>query len=586
MLAQQPALKVLRGFTWPEFYPPPHETQLRFVLKGAEAVPQAEGRYLIKQVALEKFQTSGVREFLIETPECVFNSETREVNSTATLRVQFEDPRFTMEGEGFLWRQTNASLVVSNRVRTSLRGGWQAAKPGSPATTTLPLELGDTEIRSGRFEFDQKSSLAVYRHHVQVTSSNLSLACGTLTFTLPKTGTNALENLTAEESVAIDFGGKRATGTKAVYAPRDGVMRLTGPATWQAEGREGRGNELCLDNAAQSLQVKGDARLRLPVNNSGFIPEQARGSQMPGATNGLVTITSEQYELQTNRASFTGGVKVVEQIGGQERASLDCGRLSVALGASNQVQQLVAEQRVVIVAGNRRLAGERAAYDGANGVLEITGQPTWQDGQYSGQGQLLTANLSRNEFAVKGNAGIVLPRTQRGSLLDALAMKPGMGPPLTAKTNVATTPRLTRVFCDEYQFRPEALSFRGHVRVDDAQMQLTSGALDVKLSPGGTNVISLVAEQDVVMHLVESSNQTSQVTCARAVYTGTNDVLELTGQPAVQQWLASGTNTFSAEAILLDRKTGSISTRGIARGSLTPTDRQTNALTLPFDKKP
>jgi lipopolysaccharide export system protein LptA len=300
----------------------------------------------------------------------------------------------------------------------------------------------------------------------------------------------------------------------------------------------------------------------------------------------VVEITSERYELQTNRASFTGPVRVTERIADQELASLTCGTLLATLGASNQMQSLVAERDVVIAETSRRLTGARAAYDRGRGVLELSGNPTWQDGGYSGRGDVLLANLTRTVLTVRGNASVVLPRTQTGSLLGALAAKPGTTNALAARTNVPSAPQLTRVFCDEYEFSPELLTFRGKVRVDDAQMQLTSGALDVRLSPSGTNVLSLVADRNVVMNLLEASNQVTRATCARVVYTGTNDVLELSGQPAVQRCTPEATNTFTAEAILLNRKTGSISALGSSRGSVQmPLDGKTNAVALPFDPK-
>ena len=581
--AQQPSLGVtLSKFNVPVYYEPPNQTQLHWLLKGAQAIPQTNGTIFVEQATLEEFQTTGPREMLIETPDCLFSYATREASSTRPLKMLLQQGQFALEGEGFLWRQTNSLLVVSNRVRTTISGGWFESKTAGEARAAVP-PLGDVQILADQFIYDGRTTQGVYRGSVRVTGTNLSLASEALTFRLPASGGGAVDQLVAEQHVTIDYGELHAASDHAVFSPGDGLMRLTGQARWQAQGREGRADELVLDITSMVLQANGGASLKLPVSGTGFLPQKAGDSQKVAPADRIVNITSARYEVQADRASFSGGVEVIERAGELTQTRLTCTSLVATLGGSNQVQQLVAEQRVVIEQGERRLTGERARYDGASGVAEFTGQPAWRDGARAGRGDVLLVDLPRSQFTVRGSASLSLPHADSGRLLNALVVKPAGTTPAPLKAGDAAGAPPTQITSDEYELSPEAVVFRGHVRVKDAQMQLTSDTLNIELSPGGTNVVGIIADRNVLVSLIETNGKVTTATCARAVYTATNEVLELTGQPSVQRPDGS---FFTAPVVLLNRATGTISGLGKARIVWLPPGHETNAPTLFFDPKP
>jgi lipopolysaccharide export system protein LptA len=565
---------VLTNFQWPDYYDPPHERQLRWLLKSAEARVDAADRYLVQRMTLEKFQETGAREMLMESPECRFDDVRREASSPGPLKMELQGGRFTLEGEGFLWQHTNMLLVVSNRVRTDIHGGWMASPGAAPA-------LGDARVLADQFIYAQQTTQALYRGHVRVTGTNLALGCGQLSFALPSTSGGAVDKLVADQDVTIAFNDLHASGDHAVYAPASGSMQLTGQAAWQAQGREGRSDALWLDSAAMSLRARGGAMLKLPVTGAGFIP-QPTNAAAPSveSTNRFITITSERYELQTNRVSFGGGVEAVERADDVVRSRLACDSLFATFGPSNQVQDLVAERGVVIEQGDRRLTGARATFDAASGAAELTGEPQWRDGGRSGAGRVLRANLRENRLAVLGDASLNLPRDEADRLFGALTGGPTNRPAQLARTNAAATP--ARVTSDEYTVAPEEVAFRGRVRLDDAQMQLTTDALTLKLAPGGTNVVSVAVEQNVVMSLVGTNGQATRVTCAQAVYTATNSLLQLTGAPAMQHIADGVTNTCTAPVIWYDPATGNLSAPQGLRGRIVEPPR-TNAPASLFD---
>lgn len=126
---QQPALGRVKDFSVPEYYDPPHQDQVRSLLTGAEAQPQGRGKFLITELKLETFRQNGEREITVTAPECVYDSGPGSASSAGRLLVQTGDNRFSIEGEGFLWRQTNSSLIISNRVHTVIRPEPKKSKP-------------------------------------------------------------------------------------------------------------------------------------------------------------------------------------------------------------------------------------------------------------------------------------------------------------------------------------------------------------------------------------------------------------------------------------------------------------------------
>lgn len=107
-------------FTSVEYFEPPHQQQMKSRLSGAEAQPLAGGLLLIKQLKLETFNPDGKPEMIVTAPECVYDTFNRVANSPGHLEVQAGDGKFRVEGDGFLWRQNDSFLNISNHVRTAI----------------------------------------------------------------------------------------------------------------------------------------------------------------------------------------------------------------------------------------------------------------------------------------------------------------------------------------------------------------------------------------------------------------------------------------------------------------------------------
>jgi hypothetical protein len=121
--AQKNGIQQANNFVSTEYYGPTNQQQVKSILSGAEALPQPGGLLLIKQLKLEMFNPAGKLEWVVNAPECVYDMLKGVANSPGHLEVRSGDGKFRVEGEGFLWRQSDSFLTISNHVRTVVENG-------------------------------------------------------------------------------------------------------------------------------------------------------------------------------------------------------------------------------------------------------------------------------------------------------------------------------------------------------------------------------------------------------------------------------------------------------------------------------
>jgi hypothetical protein len=116
--AQQSTVGHASDFSSVEYFEPPHQQLMKSRLSGAEAQPQAGGLLAIKQLKLEMFNTNGALEMVVTAPDCVYDTLHGEASSPGHLQLETGDGKSHVEGDGFLWRQTNQFLTISNHVQS------------------------------------------------------------------------------------------------------------------------------------------------------------------------------------------------------------------------------------------------------------------------------------------------------------------------------------------------------------------------------------------------------------------------------------------------------------------------------------
>ena len=98
--------------------------------------------------------------------------------------LQTADGKFSIEGEGFLYQQTNSTLQVSNRVHTIIQA--ELLGPQSATTrTNAPAEAArGMDIFSDQFEYAENTGQGIYQGNVRVAGTNLNATAGRLTILL------------------------------------------------------------------------------------------------------------------------------------------------------------------------------------------------------------------------------------------------------------------------------------------------------------------------------------------------------------------------------------------------------------------
>jgi len=107
-----------------EYFDPPHELQISSRVTGAQAFPLPGNRRVrFKDFRLETFATNGHALYIVEAPDCVYDKSDRLASSASHLKVRRADGQVTLEGEGFLWRQDDNFLIISNQAQTVIEPG-------------------------------------------------------------------------------------------------------------------------------------------------------------------------------------------------------------------------------------------------------------------------------------------------------------------------------------------------------------------------------------------------------------------------------------------------------------------------------
>jgi hypothetical protein len=126
--AQQNTVGQANNFSSVEYFEPPHQTMMKSRLSGAEARPLAGGLLAITQLKLETFDSNGVPGIIVRAPRCVYDTLHGVASSPGHLFLETADGGSHVEGDGFLWLQTNQNLYISNNVQSVFETGGKGKK--------------------------------------------------------------------------------------------------------------------------------------------------------------------------------------------------------------------------------------------------------------------------------------------------------------------------------------------------------------------------------------------------------------------------------------------------------------------------
>jgi len=121
---QEAPVRQASDYTSEEYFDPPNALQISSRITGAQAFPLPGNRLVrYKDFRLETYDTNGHALYIVETPDCVYDRSDGVARSPGHLKVRQADGQVTLEGEGFLWRQDDKFLIISNQVQTVIEPG-------------------------------------------------------------------------------------------------------------------------------------------------------------------------------------------------------------------------------------------------------------------------------------------------------------------------------------------------------------------------------------------------------------------------------------------------------------------------------
>ena len=111
--------------------------QLRFSSTEASPAPSEKGGLVpalwdVTGLRLESFRPDETSDFIIESPSCRVNVNTKDVGSDGSFTARRESDGVSVRGNGFQFDGTERRLTVSNSVHIELRTRLFQPKPASP----------------------------------------------------------------------------------------------------------------------------------------------------------------------------------------------------------------------------------------------------------------------------------------------------------------------------------------------------------------------------------------------------------------------------------------------------------------------
>jgi lipopolysaccharide export system protein LptA len=432
----------LKNFRFPDYYPAaPGQTNppLKTLLSGVEARQLAGGQMHINGLAIQSYREDGQHELEVKASECVFDIATRQASGEGHLEVTSPSGLYSIEGDGFLWRQADGLLVISNHVQSILHRGLLASHsagvdslPTRFVATNSPATGEVVRITSDRCMFNSQSNQAVQSGHVVVDDPQMRLLCENLKVQF--TAAKKLQEIVAEQDVSIlnKADQSRVTAGRAVYevSQEKETVTLTENPVWQDRQvrQEARATMFTFDRQERIIRGIGGARMKLP---RGSFSQPSLLSQPASAAAHALGRSSDTNEITISSETIT-----------------------LLLAATNRPSRsATAETGVVILspADDTRASGDKAVYREDTGLINLIGQAQW-----AAEGRLIKADVlsmdrTNRIFSGRGRTSFRLPLQQAGQA--GLFRGTTNRPPAT---NL-----FLEIKSDEFIYRTNVLTFQG-----------------------------------------------------------------------------------------------------------------------------
>lgn len=277
-------------------------------------------------------------------------------------------------------RDVTVKLKAENVIPMSWfsEGGSTNAAPNAK-TNGAGSEGGRLTISADRLAY--KPEAAEFKGSVRVADSGgAELSCGLMRnyFT---GGGKGLSRIVAEEEVQFKQNDNWVKGTRADYDAEKKIVVLTGDPHWRFDQGTGRSKRVSIWPEEKRMEADGEVAVRLAATASGELQLPIGGktqtSEAPPQTgevltNRFVDVFSDELYYRPGSAIFLNHVRVVE-LATVERTIRSAVLAAFFGGPGGKLDQLVAEEDVVIEQGVTKARGTKMVYWVGKGWMELTG---------------------------------------------------------------------------------------------------------------------------------------------------------------------------------------------------------------------
>jgi len=610
---------------------------------GQEVVSVSNGLYYVLGMRIENYQLDGKTNLIARAPECLLDTESKTVWSTNRLEVESPNGLY-IEGIGFLCYLTNFNLIISNQVRTYVGQQLLQSNAAIAGVITATNQLAQTNVAmtvfADHFALDYASNLITYTGNVHLEHTQIHLSSDSLKVQRATNG--ALQRVLATQNVTIlnKLDNSVATGDVALYTPGPPeLIQLSGHAEWKDDQRRSRADLFLFEPRAKHLRAQGHAWMSLPRQSVGQpdlwagkpATNQVKAAPSATLTNATVEISAEVLDLQmptTNQPSrlmiADRSVVIVSPADKSrataERAVFDesTGMLELAGDAMWQAGDRVARaQALQYDRTNRIFMAHRDAYlkvpvaelasQGARGTNALKSL------QAKSNSPPQFIEMYADDYTYTSNF-VVFRENVRGTLLETNERRGAISCAflgLRFSNQLETAIASGKVIIEQFPF------INGSSNRVARKLQCEQ--LHVRMAPGGTverivGLTNVVAEQDewrkgtntpihsrftsdtVTADFFPRTNQVREAIAEanvrilhdqrsaqgdRAVYTGTNNWVELTGHPSVKSPEGEITN---ADVLIWDRTQDKFFGKNVAGTGVGPPLKGSNQ-SLPFPQR-
>jgi lipopolysaccharide export system protein LptA len=496
---------VVTGYNATRYYPAPNFKQMEMKLTGAEAMqlPGATRQFRITKPVFVSFEPNGATQVTIETPECIFDetdSKARRVSSTETLAMRTGDGRFSIVGKGFLWRQEEKILIISNDVRAVIQ--WTNNAP--------PLE-----ITSRWFEFDAERQRGVFHDDVHGEDTNQVFTCERLTVsgTVDKTkrltvgpgvaGRGSFEMIEADGELVITGKSRpgHAKAQRGSFLQTEQRVDLVGDAEWSFNGYAGSADRMTVWMVNTNIDAVGKVKLSLPRASlgaaGGLFTTTNAPAKVTAADTNVVTLFADRFTRRGPQLLAEGAVRVNDGTN-----QLTCDRLEGQQATPQAPDETaIATGNVFVGREGGGIYSERAVYSKAADQVLFTGtaRPRFVQGQASGTAGRIIARPTTREVRAENDVAVTLTfAADSETLLNVLPETKTNRVEKTSGTN-----QTVQVTARTFALRDRHAVFAGNVEArqlpaDGSEPRMRCGELDIQLAVAGRRAESLQARQDVV----------------------------------------------------------------------------------------